>query len=157
MRRVCILLTLAAGALAAPADFNGNWKLLGASGANAPTDFFLTVQQSGGMLQFNAHWEEPPNGQYALTLMGVVTELLRISTAGAEDLNQVGPFVFRSRSHWEKDRLITDWNTSAYMNQWFKGKWTRYLSPGGKRMTLEIAGNSSAGKRSHATLIFERQ
>ena len=156
MKIASLLMAAAITAHAAPPDFNGNWKLLGSSGANAPNEFFTTIQPSAGAVQFTSRWDEPPNGQYALTLMGVVTQVLRISTAGQADLNQVGPFVFRSRSHWDKDRLITEWNTSEYLHQSFRGTWTRYLTPDGK-MTLDIAAASSAGKHSHATLIFQRQ
>jgi len=157
MKTTCVFLAMLFSAGAAAPGFNGTWRLLGASGANAPADFIVSVRQSSGMLQFDARWEEPKNGQYALTLLGVVTPLLRLSTAGQEDLNQVGPFVFHSRSRWEGDRLITEWSTSAFMDQSFRGTWTRALSADGRQFTLEIAATSSAGKNSRATLIFRRE
>ena len=138
-------------------DFHGVWKLIGAKGANAPPEFVVNIEQAGEALQLHARWEEPKQGQYALTLLGVVAPEMRLTTADQQDLNQVGPFVFHSRSHWKDNRLITEWNTSAYMEQWFRGTWTRYLSADGHEMTVEIAVQSSGGARSEATLIYRRE
>lgn len=153
--KAAVLLLLFAGT--SPPDFRGAWKLIGAKGANAPPEFVTTIDQAGDALQFHARWDEPKQGQYALTLLGVVVPEMQFTTADQQDLNQVGPFVFHSRSHWKDGRLITDWNTSAYMEQWFRGTWTRYLSADGREMTVEISALSSGGGRSAATLIFRRE
>jgi len=144
-------------AATSPPDFHGKWKVIGSKGANAPPAYEVIIEQAGGGLQFYADWDEPKQGQYALTLLGVVAKEMRLTTAGQQDLNQVGPFVFHSKSHWKDNRLITDWNTSTYLEQSFRGTWTRYLSPDGREMTLEIGAVSSSGARSAATVIFRRE
>lgn len=152
-----MLLALAFVAGAAAPDFSGKWRLLNPNLVNAPEGFRVTIQQSGGTMQISARWEEPKNGQYALTLLGVITPELRLSTANQAEMNQVGPFVLHSRSRWEGNRMVTEWNTSPYIGQSFQGTWTRWLSGDGREMTLEIAATSSAGKKSGATLVFRRE
>ena len=92
-----------------------------------------------------------------VTLLGIVTPELRLSTTGAEDLNQVGPFVLHSRSRWEGEKLITEWNSSSFQGQSFRGSWTRRLSADGRQMILEIAATSGTGTYSHAQLVFRRE
>jgi hypothetical protein len=157
MKTALLSVTFALVAAAAPPDFNGAWRLLGSSGAIAPEGLIVTIRQTASSIDFHSQWEEPKSGQYGLTLLGIITPDFRIAAAAQEDLNQVGPFVFRSRSRWEGNRLITAWNTSDFNSQSFHGTWTRYLSADGRQMTLEIAAVSSPGKASRATLLFKRE
>jgi hypothetical protein len=156
MKVTWLLLAVLAPASAAPPDLSGDWRLLSPLGVWAPAGLTVKIRQSADALQLDTRWEEPKNRPYGLTLLGIVTESFRLLTAGAEDINQVGPFVFHSRSRWEGDRLVTQWRTSVFEGFSFQGTWKRYLSADGKEMIVEIAALSSEGKKSDATLVFRR-
>jgi hypothetical protein len=156
MKAIWLLLAMLPPASAAPPDLNGDWRLLRPLGVWAPAGLVVKIQQTAIAVRFETRWEEPKNRQYGLTLLGIVTPNFRLSTADTEDINQVGPFVFHSHSHWEGDRLITQWRTSSFEGFSFQGTWKRYLSADGKEMIVEIAALSSEGKKSDATLLFRR-
>lgn len=157
MKTAALLVVSCAAVLAAATpDFSGARRFERGIGAAPPAGFALRIVQAGATLQCNAHWDAK-DGRYGLTLLGVVTPELRLSTTGAEDLNQVGPFVLHSRSRWEGEKLITEWNSSSFQGQSFRGSWTRRLSADGKQMILEIAATSGTGTYSHAQLVFRRE
>ena len=143
-------------ACAADPDLHGDWRLLRPLGVWAPAGFAVTIRQSAGAIQFHSRWDEPKDAQYSLTLLGIVTSEFRSTTAAGEDINQVGPFVFHSRSRWQDGRLITEWRTSEFEGFSFQGTWRRYLSADGREMIVEIAAVSSQGKKAEATLVFRR-
>lgn len=144
--------------LAAPVpDFSGEWKLVSATGTSPPDEILVQFKQSVTALNVTTQWQEPPNGQYGLTLLGVVTPELKLSTDGREDLNQAGPFVLHSRTRWNGTRLLTSWKTSEFLGSSFHGEWIRSLSGDGRELTWEIHANSSLGQHSDAVLTFRRQ
>ena len=138
-------------------DFSGEWRVVSATGTTTPEEFTMQVTQSSTSLHVTAHWAEPANGQYGLTLLGLTTPDVILSTDGREDLNQVGPFVLHARTLWSGARLITNWNTSESLGASFQGQWVRFLSADGHEMTIEIHANSSKGQHSDAVLKFQRR
>jgi hypothetical protein len=138
-------------------DFSGEWKLVSAIGTTSPDELLVHFKQSGPTLNVTAQWQEPPNGRYGLTLLGIVTPKLKLSTDGREDLNQAGPFVLHSRTRWNGTRLLTSWNTSEFLGASFHGEWTRSLSVDGRELTWQIHADSSLGQHSDAVLTFRRQ
>lgn len=156
-------LFLAVAALVASAaggpkpDFSGHWVLSSALGTTPVDGLALEIQQIRDALQIKATWQNPSNGQFGLTLLGIVTPLARFTMGGQEDLNQVGPFVLHSRTHWVDDRLVTTWNTSEFQGHRYHGTWTRSLSEDGGEQTLLIEGLSGNGLRSQAVLKFRKR
>src|SRR5947207_3516133 len=125
----------------APPDFSGEWQIVSAVGATAPDGFVMRANQSSTALRVTAHWTKPQNGEYGLTLVGLITPALSLSINGREDLNQAGPFVIHSKTRWSGARLITTWNTSEFLGVGFAGQWIRSVSADGRELTLEIRAN----------------
>ena len=154
---VVIACSAAAAQSAAHPDFGGDWEIAGALGAAPPPALALHITQSNEAVNIRASWQEPRNGQYGLTLLGVVVPQLRLRTDGEEDLLQVGPFVLHCRTRWADGHIVTDWTTSDFQGVSFEGTWTRALSPGGREQRLQISAVSSNGARSSAMLTFRRR
>jgi hypothetical protein len=157
-----VVAALAASAVLAqssapPPDFSGDWDLAAALGAAPPPGLAVSIAQSKDAIEIHSSWQEPPSGQYGLTLLGVLVPELRLTTSGAEDLVQVGPFVLHCRTRWQDGRLITNWTSSEFQGVKFEGAWTRALAPGGRRQTLQIKATSSNGARTSAMLTFRRR
>ena len=138
-------------------DFSGDWEIAAALGAAPPPALALHIAQSNDAVDVRASWQEPRNGQYGLTLLGVVVPQLHLRTNDEEDLVQVGPFVVHCRTHWDGGHLVTKWTTSDFQGASFEGSWTRSLSPGGREQRLQISAISSNGARSSAMLTFRRR
>src|SRR5437016_1742419 len=132
-------------------DFSGDWRVVSATGTTPPEEFSMQVTQSSTSLHVTAHWTEPANGQYGLTLLGLTTPEVTLSTDGREDLNQAGPFVFHARTLWSGALLVTNWTTSEFSGASFQGEWVRSLSADGHEMTIEIRANSSKGRSEEHT------
>jgi len=78
--------------------------------------------------------KEPKNGEYGLTIVGLVAPELIFFTDGREDLNQAGPFVIHSKTRWSGTRLITKWSTSELMGVSFEGHgYVRFRQTAGNR------------------------
>jgi hypothetical protein len=101
--------------------------------------------------------KEPKNGEYGLTIVGLVAPELIFFTDGREDLNQAGPFVIHSKTRWSGTRLITKWSTSELMGVSFKGQWVRSVSADGRESTLEVHADSSPRRHSDASLKFRKK
>ncbi len=138
-------------------DFSGEWRVVSATGTTPPEEFTMQVTQSSTSLRVTAHWTEPANGEYGLTLLGLTTPDVTLSTDGREDLNQAGPFVLHARTLWSAARLVTSWTTSEFLGASFQGEWIRSLSADGHEMTIEIRANSSKGQHSDAVLKFQKR
>ena len=117
----------------------------------------MRVNQSSTELRISSRWKEPENGQYPLTLVGLLTPKLTFSSDGREDLNQAGPFVIHSKTRWNGTRLTTTWSTSELMGTTFNGQWIRSVSADGRESTLDMHATSSQGRRSDASLKFRRK
>jgi hypothetical protein len=141
----------------APPDFSGEWQPVSAVGTTPPDGFVIRTHQTPSSLHATAHWTEPENGQYGLTLVGLIASELTFSLDGREDLNQAGPFVLHSKTRWRDAHLITGWNTSEFLGMSFEGEWVRSVSTDGLEMTLEIRANSSQGQHSEAVLKLRRK
>jgi len=140
-----------------PPDLSGEWGLVSAAGTTPPDEFVMKTDQSATSFRVHAHWKEPENGKYGLTLVGLLTPELTFSIGGGEDLNQSGPFVIHSKTYWRDAHLITEWNTSEFLGTSFKGEWDRSVSAGGRESTLEIHATSSQGQRADAVLLFRKK
>src|SRR5438132_294396 len=79
-------------------DLSGEWELVSAVGTTPPDGFVMQVNQSSATLRVNSRWQEPEDGRYGLTLVGLLAPELIFHTDGREDLNQAGPFVIHSKT-----------------------------------------------------------
>ena len=140
-----------------PPDLSGEWELVSAVGTTPPDDFVMKTDQSATTFRVHSGWKEPGNGQYGLMLVGLLTPELTFSIGGGEDLNQSGPFVIHSKTHWRDAHLITTWNTSEFLGASFEGEWVHSVSAGGRESTLEIHAKSSQGQRADALLLFRKK
>jgi hypothetical protein len=145
------------GQYSSSANLSGSWVLDRTLGVTAPPDFTMKVAANQDQVTIHAHWSEPPNGQYGLTLIGVTTSEMVLDIRGADTPTQVGPFVMKHRSSWENDKLVTRWSTSDYMGSSFHGTWTHAVSRDGRQLTLDIDAASGSGEQSRARLMFRRQ
>jgi hypothetical protein len=134
---------------------DGKWTLDKSFGVTPPQNFSTQVERANNQVTIRSHWDEPANGQYGLTLMGLTTPQFIVDTSGREQAAQVGPYVFHYKSAWENGKLVTHWTTSEFMGSSFHGTWTRGVSKDGSTQTLDIDASSSL-QMSRARLIFRR-
>jgi hypothetical protein len=137
-------------------DLSGEWRLASAVGTSPPDGLVMQANQSSTTFRVNSYWREPENGQYGLTLTGLLTPELTFSLDGHEDLNQAGPLVIHSKTRWNEARLVTAWSTSEFLTVSFEGQWVRSVSADGPELTLEIHAKSSQGRYSDAVLKFRK-
>jgi hypothetical protein len=138
----------------APPNLSGEWVPVSAAGTKPPDNFVVQMSQSSATLRVASHWTQPENGQYGLTLVGLLAPEMTFFMDGREDLNQAGPFVLHSRTRWDGARLVTSWNTSEFHGVSFDGEWVRSVSADGREFTLDIHANSSQGQHTEAMLKF---
>jgi hypothetical protein len=138
-------------------DLSGEWELVSAVGTTLPDGFVMQVNQSSTTLRVHSHWMEPENGEYGLTIVGLLAPELIFSTDRREDLNQAGPFVIHSKTRWSGTRLITKWSTSELMGVSFEGQWVRSVSADGRESTLEVHADSSPRRHSDASFKFRKK
>ncbi len=144
-----------AGDPAAP--LQGEWTLDKSFGVTPPKSFRIKVEAGNNQVTIRSHWEEPRDGRYGLTLIGVTIPELTLFATGREQAVQAGPFVLRCSSAWRNGNLVTQWSTSEFMGSSFRGTWTRAVSKDGSTQTLDIDASSSSGESSRARLIFHRE
>lgn len=149
--------TLRGQASEAPASLAGKWVLMRSLGVTPPASFLTNLEIAADRVTIRSHWEEPKDGRYGLTLMGITVPEFVLDTTGREMAVQAGPFVLRHKSSWDGSKLVTRWETSEYMGSSFQGTWTRAISKDGQGLTLDIDATSSIGQTSRARLIFQRQ
>lgn len=138
------------------AEFQGDWSLEKSVDVTPPRAWLMKVEAAHERFTVHSHWEDPRDGRYGLTLIGLATPELLIDTTGKKQAAQSGPFVMRYRSTWRKGELVTEWSTSEFMGSSFRGTWTESVSQDRSKLTLDIDASSSGGETSRATLIFRR-
>ena len=138
-------------------DLSGEWQLGSAVGTTPPDNFVMKIEQSATTLSVHSQWREPRNGQYGLTLVGLLTPELTFSIGGGEDLNQSGPFAIHSKTQWRDAHLVTNWSTSELVGMSFEGEWAGSVSADGRELSLEIHARSSQGQRGDAVLLFRKK
>lgn len=149
--------------IAAPPDndhpFNGKWNLdksASTASEDIPDHVVQQIKQKGDELTIQTTWQEPQNGIAPLTLLGIMTTQLKLTTNGSESTNQIGPFKQVSKTTANGNQLVTDW-TALVNGATVTGHWTRSLSDDGKGMTLDIKEQTSDGKSNEAHLVFKKK
>lgn len=143
--------------------FSGKWTLdkkNSPSGSIAPDNMVENIKQKGNQLVVQSTWQEPKNGVYGLSLIGLTQSEMKLSTDGTEDDYMIGPYHFKSKSTMDGNKLVTTWSAAADnadQKSTMDGTWTRTLSDDGKQMTVQVQGKASDGRNSDATLIFKRK
>lgn len=134
----------------------GQWTLDKSFGVTPPQHWSMKIATARDQVTIRSHWEEPKDGRYGLTLMGLAMPEFVLDTTGRQTAAQVGPFVFQCESGWEGGKLVTHWSTSEFMGSSFQGTWTRAVSKDRSMQTLDVDALSSGGEVSRARLIFRR-
>jgi hypothetical protein len=137
--------------------FAGEWILEKSFGVTPPQAWWTKVETANRQVIVRSHWEEPRDGRYGLTLIGLTMPELTLDTTGKPQVAQSGPFVLHYSSTWRNSNLVTQWSTSEFMGSSFRGTWTRAVSKDGGRLTLDIDASSSGEESSRARLIFRRK
>jgi hypothetical protein len=133
--------------------FEGKWVLDGSSPrpANGPENLVQQIKIKGSDIEIESGWREPAGGVAPLTLLGIMTSKLKLTSDGQQANNQIGPFQQASRTTVNGNKMITDWTAQMEKSR-VEGQWIRTLSDDGRRMTLHIKNSSG-----ETTLHFLRK
>jgi len=147
-----------AGSTPSPNAFEGKWVVdkKSPSYKAAPQNLQEQIKQQDGKLIIRSNFAQPLNGVYPLFWVGIMVEELQLAPDGTETINHIGPFLHKSKTTIDGNKMVTDWTANVDPGS-VTGNWTRTLSDDGKRMTLEINGKSSDGRVMQATLMFTRK
>ncbi len=160
MSKYAFVLTAAFALSLAAKDqgFNGKWVLdkKTSHGSEPMTELRQDIKQSGSDYMIQSRFAEPPTGIAPLVYLGIMTSALNLKTDGQEMKNQIGPYMFVSKTTVEGNKMITDW-ASTINGDPVQGKWVRTLSDDGKHLILEITESSTKGQKGDATLNFNRK
>lgn len=138
--------------------FEGRWMVDKKSPSYkiAPQNLQEQIKQENGKLIIRSNFAQPRDGVYPLFWVGIMVEELQLAPDGTEIVNHIGPFVHKSKTTIDGNKMVTDWTANVdpgYVN----GSWTRTVSDDGRHMTLEINGKASDGRVMQATLLFNRK
>lgn len=154
---VCFLLfTLC---LPAEQQFDGTWKMddkKSPSGKFAPGNLEQQIKVNGSEVVVKSKYDEPKTGMYPLMWIGIMTQDLKLSADGSEVINHIGPFLHKSKTTIDGNKMTTDFNATIE-NGFVNGQWIRTLSPDGKEMTLQILAKASDGRNADLTLTFKKK
>src|SRR5579883_1420254 len=126
-------------ALALPAKdndkggFNGKWALdkkTSPSGSEAPDNMVEHIKQKGNQLVIQSTWQEPKNGIYGLSMLGLTQSEMKFSTDGTEDDYMIGPYHFKSKTTMDGNKMVTTWaaaSDNADQKANLDGTWTRAI------------------------------
>lgn len=160
MRRVCSGLLLGAmltvSVWAKDDGFTGKWildKEASTATADIPDNLRQEIKKKGDGYQVETSWREMKTGMAPLALLGIMTTLLKL---GPDVTNQVGPFMQKSQTTIDGNRMVTNW-TAVVNGQGVKGQWTRTLGDDGKSLTMDIQESTDDGKSNTGKLVFKKK
>jgi TonB family protein len=146
-------------------DFSGRWELDKAPSnlpPSSPDDLVQVVDHRDPQLsitttskdwstEFGQNIQKP----IALTLFTLTIPQWITTTDGTEKSVKYGPGEFKSKTHWEDDRLVTAWTLERDGKVEIAGEWVRSLAADGRTQTLEVqAHDSQRGGKGEAKLVF---
>jgi hypothetical protein len=138
-REVIALLGGAAIATAQPKpNFSGHWIIdTNRTTFQVPADLSETIDDHDRVVVVQTNWDR--NRPAGLAIAGLLAPLVVLDATGTQSSNNIPPgLVLRSTSHWDGDKLVTNWNLLGLPNGSDHGNWTRYLTDGGRTMVVEI-------------------
>lgn len=165
MKIFLVFVSLMTAACAQPprntvSQFSGVWQFMESTNAQPPPEFVvqINVAESGRTIDIASTWKEPHNGQYGLSLVGLLSEKRSYKPgSGAGEANQSGPFAVQSRSRWLSDgRLVIDWSTTEFQSSSFRGTWTHSISPDGRQLQILIEP-TTGGPKAQSLLTFRKR
>ena len=139
-------------------SFNGKWELdkKKTTAVGAPEELREDISLDGSKLMIKSRYREPKSNMYPLLWVGVMTYELPLTADGTEKVNQIGPFVHKSKTSIEGQKMTTDF-TATTEGGTVTGQWIRTLASEGKEMTLQIIASSTDGRKMDQTLFFRRK
>lgn len=159
-----ILIAVAALACVLPVwakdgGFDGKWiidKQASTANFDIPDNFTEQIKMKGNELSVQSTWKEPKNGVAPLPLLGLMITESKLKADGAEQRNQVGPFVQITKTTINGKEMVTEYNAGSEEGKSVSGKWVRTLSDDGRQMTLVITQTGN-GANSEGRLVFRRK
>jgi hypothetical protein len=150
MRRILIVLALAAAVAAAKPNLTGEWKL------NVPKSDLGQMPAPNSMVQKIAH--EDPKLKVAVAVSGDMGEMAwesNYTTDGKESINKIRDNESKSVAKWEGDTLTIETKGKFGDNDFtMNDKWT--VSEDGKVLTVNRHMSSSFGEGDQK-LVFEKE
>ena len=136
-------------------DFSGRWRVDTARSTFAvPPALTEVIEHREPTLSIDTTVDT--NQPVGLALASLLGPRLHLTTTGAAETNSMPEGLsLASQSHWQGERLVTDWKLSGLQNGAMTGSWTRYLSDGGKAMTVELVA-ALGERRVETKLVFAK-
>lgn len=137
-------------------NFSGHWQVDSQrSTFNVPLDFTEVINHQEPSIQIDTTFDiSQPVG---MAIASLLAPKLRLSTTEAQDTNSMPMGLsLVSKSHWQGDRLLTEWKLSGLQSGDQEGAWTRYLSEGGKTMTVEFVAESGGAKVQNKLVLVKK-
>ena len=138
--------------------FSGKWVMdrNSSHGTEQIDDLRQNIKVHGSEMTIQSVFAEPKTAIAPLLYLGIMTSALKISTNGEETENQIGPYVFLSKTTMDGNKMTTEWRSQINGDP-VQGRWVRTLSDDGKQMTIEITENSTKDQKGDAKLVFNRK
>lgn len=136
-------------------NFSGRWRAdTTRSTVSVPPELTEVIEHRDPMLNIDTTLDT--NHPIGLALASLLAPRLHLTTSGAPDSNGMpAGLSLASQSHWQGERLATDWRLSGVQNGAMTGSWMRYLSDGGKAMTVELVA-AVGERRVEAKVVFAK-
>jgi len=154
---VCLVFSALLAAGRDQSGFEGKWILDRDSTGDetVPVNLVQKLKKTGRGFEVDSTFAEPTTGTVPLLYVGIMTNMLTLSTDGSEQQNQIGPFQQACKTTVDGNTMTTEW-TAVIKGDQVNGKWIRTLDADGKIMMLEIQ-ETSKGEDHKAMLKFRRK
>lgn len=139
--------------------FEGKWKLdskKSQSIGQAPDGLTEEIKMDGTQVVIRSKYMEPKNAIYPISMLGLMTNEIKLNADGSDVTNSIGPFSHTSKTTLEGNKMTTEWAAQVEQGK-VTGKWVRTLSADGKQMTVEVHTEEPGGKVTDSNLLFVRK
>ena len=156
-REILTVLVASSAALAqSKPNFSGRWQVDPSRGTfAAPADLTEVIDHREAAISIDTTVNMSQGT--GLALASLLAPRMRLTTNGAQDSNAMPMGLsLASQSHWQGDRLVTEWRISGMPNGAMTGSWARSLADGGRLMIVELTA-IAGDRRVEAKLLFVRK
>src|SRR5579885_547650 len=119
-----VIISAAASAAPGKPNFSGKWHLDPRDSKDAPADLIETIDHREPVIRIDTEWDHSsPTG---VSNAAMLAPAMQLKTDGAESSNEMPMgMTLVTKSHWEGDKLATEWRVSGLDNP-MTGTWNRY-------------------------------
>ena len=126
-------------------DFSGRWELDRSASdlpSPAPDNLVEVIEQHGSDLKVTTTSKDwNTNKPIAVSLFALMLPEFLAMTDGKENVQPFGPGLVRSKTHWEDNKLVTDWTLERNGQVAVTGRWVRSLATDGNTQTIQITAH----------------